>query len=80
VEVQVRHGYAGDLAARSRWRTLHSGDPLRLVSEETCRIRVHISASTRDQATMLARARVFEVFNPRHYSLATVDAARGPAA
>ena len=80
VEVQVRHGYAGDLAARSRWRNLHPREAMRLVFDDTYRIRVHVTAITRAEATMLARAKVLEVFSPKHYSLATVDAARGPAA
>jgi hypothetical protein len=80
VEVQVRHGYAGDLAARSRWRTLHPREAMRLVFDDTWRIRVQVHAITRDQATMLAQAKVLEVFSPKHYSLSTLDAARGPAA
>ncbi|HEY8643447.1 MAG TPA: hypothetical protein VIO84_11860 [Candidatus Dormibacteraeota bacterium] len=53
---------------------------MRLVFDDTYRIRVHVTAITRAEATMLARAKVLEVFSPKHYSLATVDAARGPAA
>jgi hypothetical protein len=53
---------------------------MRLVFDDTWRIRVQVHAITRDQATMLAQAKVLEVFSPKHYSLSTLDAARGPAA
>ena len=73
IEIQTRHGYAGDLAARDRWRRQYPRDHIKILDADTVRISVHVDAIHRDLAKLLARARVLEVFAPKHYSALTIS-------